>query len=96
MNESHHDHEHRDERPSDGKTYWLDSSRNVHLLYYAAIVIAVALTLGDALYHKHTHFDFEGWYGFYGIFGFIAYVCLVLTAKVLRKILMRDEDYYDR
>ena len=42
------------------------------------------------------HYGIEGWYGFYGIYGFVCCVALVLAAKVLRKIVMRGEDYYDR
>jgi len=33
--------------------------------------------------------------GFYALFGFVACVVLVLIAKEMRKVLMRDEDYYD-
>jgi len=48
------------------------------------------------IYHKQTHFFFEKWFGIYGLFGFTACVCLVLAAKVMRKMLKREEDYYDR
>ena len=46
-------------------------------------------------YHKHGHFDFEELPGFNAAFGFLAYVGLVLSATQLRKLLKRDEDYYD-
>jgi hypothetical protein len=46
-------------------------------------------------YKHHLHFGFEYWFGFYALFGFIACVSLVLAAKVLRKVVKRDEDYYD-
>ena len=59
-------------------------------------VVCVALLLADALYHKHTHFSWEGWFGFYAWFGFLAFVFIVLAGKQLRRLLMRDEDYYDR
>ena len=45
---------------------------------------------------RHTERAWEGWPGFYGVYGFVACVLLVLTAKKLRKVLMRSEDYYDR
>ena len=44
----------------------------------------------------HGEFSVEHWFGFHGLFGFVACVGLVLTAKALRRILMRPEDYYDR
>ena len=33
--------------------------------------------------------------GFYCIYGFAACVALVLLATEMRKVIMRDEDYYD-
>jgi len=45
---------------------------------------------------RHAETSWEGLPGFYAIYGFVACVLLVLTAKELRKILMRKEDYYDR
>ena len=43
----------------------------------------------------HPHFRWEGWFGFYAWYGFGSFFALVLIAKSLRRILMRDEDYYD-
>ena len=37
---------------------------------------------------------FQEWFGFDAIYGFVACVGLVLAAKGLRVLLMRDEDYY--
>lgn len=34
-------------------------------------------------------------FGFYSLYGFFACVALVLLAKLLRRIVMRAEDYYD-
>lgn len=65
-------------------------------LFWVVLIICIGLGLSDLLYHKHTHYDWEGWFGFYGVYGFIGCVFLVLAAKVLRKLIMRDEDYYDR
>jgi hypothetical protein len=50
----------------------------------------------EVLQFKHTHYDVEVWPGFYGIYGLVGCTLLVLAAKVLRKGVMRDEDYYDR
>jgi hypothetical protein len=46
--------------------------------------------------HRHAEAGFDGLFGFYGVYGFVACVSLVLAAKVLRKLVMRPEDYYDR
>lgn len=82
--------------PKDEKTYWLDSSRNVDKIIWLVVVICALLFVADAFYHKHTELAAESIFGFYGIFGFVACVALVLAAKEMRKLLKRDEDYYDR
>ena len=64
-------------------------------LYKGLLALCVVLFAADFLYHKHAHFDFEQLPGFYGLFGLASYCGIVLTAKQLRKILKRDEDYYD-
>lgn len=78
------------------KKWWLDDPGNVTRIFYAIIAICVLLFAADLFYEKHPHFDFEGWFGFYAIFGFFAYAGIVLSAKQLRKLIKRDEDYYDQ
>lgn len=83
-------------RAVDEKRYWLDDKRNVHKIFWALVIVCAALFLSDAFMHRHTEFFFQGWFGFFGLFGFCLSFLLVLTSRELRKILMRDEDYYDR
>ncbi len=83
-------------KKDDSKCYWLDDTRNVHKVFWALVVVCVLLFLSDAFYEKHVHYEFESWFGFFGLFGFGVSFALVLTARELRKILMRDEDFYDR
>lgn len=94
MTESSSDHSAREE--NGGKRYWLDDVRNVHRIFWALVVVCAVLFLSDAIYEKHVILSFENWFGFYGLFGFLVSFALVLVARELRKILMRDEDYYDR
>jgi hypothetical protein len=74
---------------------WLEHPRAAAVTYRALVVVCAALAALDFTYHKHVHYGFEDWYGFYGAYGFIACVSLVLVAKELRKVVKRDEDYYD-
>ena len=67
----------------------------VKRIVYAVYIICALLIVVDLFYHKHGHFTFEGWFGFYAFFGFLAYVFIVLSATQLRKLIKRDEDYYD-
>ena len=45
---------------------------------------------------RHPERSWEGFPEFYAVYGFLAYTAIVYTAKLLRKGVMRDEDYYDR
>lgn len=60
------------------------------------LVLACVLLLAvDGFYHKHGHFEFEGWFGFYAGFGLLVGVVLVLLARLLRWVVRRNEDFYD-
>ena len=78
------------------KTYWLDRSENVTKLYRGLWAIGIVLLLADLVIHRHEEVGFAALFGFYAFYGFVACVALVLAAKVLRRIVMRPEDYYDR
>lgn len=80
----------------DKRKYWLDEPRNVTKVVWTLVGVCALLFVTDALYDKHPHFAAEGWFGFYGGFGFVMCVGLVLGAKWMRKVIKRDEDYYDR
>ncbi len=79
------------------KKYWLDDPRNVNKLIGVLVAVCIALVIVDAFYHKHVHLAVEESFPvFYGVYGFLAYCVIVLSAKALRRLLKRDEDYYDR
>ncbi len=67
----------------------------INFIVYAVYAICVALLLVDVFHHKHGHFEFEEWFGFYALYGFAAYMVIVNSAKLFRKLVKREEDYYD-
>jgi hypothetical protein len=90
--------------PGDEREYWLDQPKNVKLIIRIFFAVSAVLLGLNLVYHRHGSFehssaDFapEHYFGFYGIYGFVACVLLVIVSKyVLRKIVMRSEDYYDQ
>ena len=79
------------------KRYWLDRPENVTKVYRGVWTIGIGLVLGGLLIHRHEELAFAAWFGFYAVFGFVACVVLVLAAKeILRRLVKRSEDYYDR
>jgi hypothetical protein len=76
---------------------WLDRPSSATLLYRILIgvcALLIALDIGE-VYHKHTHFSWEGIIGFHGLYGFVGFFLIVLSGWPLRRILSRKEDYYD-
>ena len=70
---------------------WL--GRMVILLVYLS---CIGLFVADFMIHKHPHFHLENLPGFYAVFGFVAFIAIVWGGVQLRKLVSRDEDYYDR
>lgn len=78
----------------DDKTYLFDKKANITKVLYAFYAFCACLVAADFVVHRHTYHDWEKIPAFYALFGFGAYVVIVLSATVLRKLVMRQEDYY--
>ncbi len=78
------------------KRGWFDKKENLTLflrIFYGSLVLLLVL---DLFVEKHSVFGFDGAPSFSAVYGFISCVLLVLIAKILRMLLMKDEDYYDK
>ncbi|MES1943678.1 hypothetical protein PC39_06174 [Salinisphaera sp. PC39] len=73
----------------------LEHPRNVDRIVHGLYALCALSVLLEFVVHRHETLSFAGWFGFYAWFGFVACVGLVLAARVLRRVLMRSEDYYD-
>ena len=80
---------------SNEKTYFFDKPANVSRFLRVFYTICAILFLMDFVIHRHTILKLEELHGFYAIFGFVAFVVLVEGSILLRKLVMRKEDYYD-
>lgn len=77
------------------KKHLFDNPRNVDRLLKVFYAICILLVIVDFIVHRHTEMVWEEIPAFYALYGFIACVVLVLLAKLMRKVVMRKEDYYD-
>lgn len=78
----------------ENKKYLFDNPRNVRLVVRTLLVACVLLVGLDLVLHRHTEHPWEEMFAFYAVYGFVACVLLVLLAKEMRKLVMRDERYY--
>ena len=72
-----------------------DDQKNIKRLIMALWVVCGSLLVLEFVIHRHVDHLFENLWAFYALFGFAAYTAIVFGAAALRKILMREEDYYD-
>ncbi len=77
------------------KKHLFDNPRNVERLLKGFYVICIILIIADFIIHRHTTMGWEKIPAFYAFYGFIACVVLVVVAKIMRKVVMRKENYYD-
>ena len=77
------------------KKHLFDDPKNVTWVVRILFFVCAVLALADLFVHRHVSHALESLPGFYAFFGFVACVVLVLIAKEMRRVLMRDEDYYD-
>ncbi len=82
--------------PKDDVKGIFDNPRNVNLLKYSLYASCLLVAIADFFVDGHPYFDIEKFPVFYGLYGGIMCAALVIAAKWMRIIVMRDEDYYDR
>ena len=80
---------------ADEKLYLFDKPKNVQRLMRGFYLCCVLLVLAEFVIHRHIVHPWEWIFGFHALYGFVACVVLVLIATQMRRLLMRDEDYYD-
>lgn len=92
---NHSDSPHSDTAKSDEKLYLFDKPKNVQRLMRGFYLCCLLLVLAEFVIHRHIVHPWEWIFGFHALYGFVACVVLVLIATQMRRLLMRDEDYYD-
>lgn len=78
------------------KQDFFDKPENIAKILKVFYVICVLLVVADFIVHRHIYHDWENIPAFYAVYGFVGCVVLVLIAKLMRKVLMKEEDYYDK
>jgi hypothetical protein len=82
--------------PKGEKRYWLDESRNITKIFWGLVIFCLSLVVADVFYERHGYFAIEDFPGIYGLYGLISALSIVFLGIGLRRLVMRDEDYYDR
>ena len=59
------------------------------------LILAFVLLLLEFFVHRHAETDVENLFFFPALYAFVICVAIVLGGIVLRRLVMRREDYYD-
>lgn len=81
--------------PKDKQDFF-DKPENIRKILRVFYVICILLVVVDFIVHRHVYHSWENVPAFYAIYGFVGCVILVLIAKLMRKVIMKEEDYYDK
>jgi hypothetical protein len=73
---------------------WFERRANQDRIFHGLLAVCGALLVAEFTYQAHPHFAYESWFAFHAAFGFAAYVAIVTTAKGLRRLVRKSEDYY--
>jgi len=73
---------------------WADSTSSVERVILGLGILCVLLFVLDFIIHRHAYAPGEGVPGFYAVVGFVAFTLIVLGAAQLRRLILRDENYY--
>ena len=62
----------------------------------AFLILCVCLFAIDFFVKRYVYFEIEGVYNFYSIYGFIMFSIIIFGSRLLRFLLGRSEDFYDK
>ncbi|MDC9720821.1 MAG: hypothetical protein PSN46_08875 [Gammaproteobacteria bacterium] len=78
------------------KPDFFDKPENISKMLKVFYGVCILLVVADFMVHRHIYHSWENIPAFYAVYGFIGCVMLVIVAKAMRKVLMKEEDYYDK
>ncbi|NNJ73370.1 MAG: hypothetical protein HKP09_09330 [Enterobacterales bacterium] len=76
--------------------HWLVRPKTIRLLWQIFSVVLALTVIAQFFIYIKGYVGIDGWLGFGAGFGFLACVAMVLFAKLLGKVLKRDQDYYKK
>ncbi len=70
-----------------------EPKRRIRSVLYGA---CAALVVAELIVHRHTENAIEELPAFYAVYGLVSLIAAVFAARGLRRLVRRNEDYYDR
>ena len=74
---------------------WADRPGPQQLIRRLLYGICVLLLVAEVFVHRHIKHELEALPGFYALYGFLALALAIVAGSGLRRLVKRDENYYD-
>ncbi len=81
--------------PGDFLFGWTSHRHAPNFIFIGMALLSIILIGLDFGVHRHEYIEGAEFPAFYAIFGFTSFAIVVLSGWPLRKLLGRDENYYD-
>ena len=75
---------------------FFEKSSRLRAALIAFIFLCVCLFAIDFFIKRYVYFEIEGVYNFYSIYGFIMFSIIIFGSRLLRFLLGRSENFYDK
>ena len=75
---------------------FFEKSNRLRAVLIAFIIVCISLFAIDFFVERYVYFEIEGVYNFYSIYGFIMFSIIIFGSRLLRALLGRSENFYDK
>ena len=75
---------------------FFEKSKRLRAVLIAFIILCISLFVIDFFVNRNVYFEIEGVYNFYSIYGFIMFSIIIFGSRLLRALLGRSENFYDK
>ena len=75
---------------------FFEKSSRLRAVLVAFITMCICLFAIDFFVQRYVYFEIEGVYNFYSIYGFIMFSIIIFGSRLLRFLLGRSENFYDK
>ena len=75
---------------------FFEKSGRLRASLIAFVILCVCLFAIDFFVKRYVYFEIEGMYNFYSIYGFIMFSIIIFGSRLLRFLLGRSENFYDK
>ena len=75
---------------------FFEKSKRLRALLIVFIILCIILFAIDFFVERYVYFEIERMYNFYSIYGFVMFSIIIFGSRLLRSLLGRSENFYDK